>query len=235
MTTLKIVKPGFSFSNAILAAIGLMSLLAGVLLSSLVLFSLNDWWALFILFPGLILFGTGLILALALGVRNAIAMVFFGAGLVVTTVGLMFLFGADWGKWWPLMLMVPGLAAGLLGAAQVDIPAIRAWVRMHLWLGVDTILLGSVFLFNGLGRYPVLAAWYPFHWWGIFILLPGIGAFYNAADAVRSGLDGRHWSVRSLVAFGLAAIAVAAATFLGAGWTLQVALGLAAAGVAFIL
>jgi hypothetical protein len=227
--------PRPNISRAVPIAVGLMFLLVGALLSFLTLVPLTNWWSLFILFPGLILLGSGVILARALGGRNVVALWIAGVGLVVITVAAMFLLGADWGMWWPLMLIVPGAALGLLGTAYVGWAAARPWVRMHLWLGADVMILGLVFLSNNFCRNAILAAWYPFHWWGMFILMPGLGAFYNAAYAVRSGYDGRHWVVRSLAAFGLAACAVTLATFLNAGWELQVAAGLAASGILFIL
>jgi hypothetical protein len=235
MTNATARKPRLFFSRPIPAAVGLMFLLAGALLSILTLIPLTNWWSLFILFPGLIFLGAGAILAFALGWRNAVALWITGIGLIVSTVAAMFLLGADWGIWWPSMLIVPGAALGLLGAADVGRPAVRPWVRMHLWLGADVLILGLVFLMNNFGRNTILAAWYPFHWWGIFILMPGLGAFYNASNAVRSGFHGRHPVVRSLAAFGVAACAVTLATFLNAGWALQVAAGLASAGILFIL
>jgi hypothetical protein len=228
-------KPRPTVSQAVPVAVGLMFLLTGAFLSILTLVPLTNWWSLFILFPGLLFLGTGVILAFALGGRNAASLSFAGVGLVVCTVAVMFLLEADWGTWWPLMLIVPGAAFGLLGAADVNEPAARPWVRMHLWLGADVLCLGLLFLVNNFCRDAILTAWYPFHWWGIFILMPGLGAFYNAANAVRSGFDGRHLVVRSLAAFGLAACAVTLATFLNAGWALQVAAGLASAGILFIL
>jgi hypothetical protein len=225
-------KPRLIISRTIPMATGLMLLSVGAIL---VLVPLIYWWSLFILFPGLIFLGAGVVLGIALGWRNPMPLAFTGVGFVVATVGAMFLFGADWGIWWPLMLIVPGAAHGLLGMIKVDSPAVRPWVRMHLWFGVDVLLLGLVFLLNNFSRNAILTAWYPFHWWGIFILMPGLGAFYNAANAVRSGFDGRHLVVRSLAAFGLAACAVTLATFLNAGWALQVAAGLASAGILFIL
>ncbi|MGB7537552.1 MAG: hypothetical protein WBM17_03355 [Anaerolineales bacterium] len=225
-------KPRLIISRIIPMATGLMLLSVGAIL---VLVPLTYWWSLFILFPGLIFLGAGVVLGVALGWRNPLPLALTGVGFVVGTVGAMFLLGADWGIWWPLMLIVPGAAHGLLGMIEVDSPAARPWVRMHLWLGADVLLLGLVFLLNNFSRNAILTTWYPFHWWGIFILMPGLGAFYNAANAVRSGFDGRHLVVRSLAAFGLAACAVTLATFLNAGWALQVAAGLASAGILFLL
>ncbi|MBN2083792.1 MAG: hypothetical protein JW748_01110 [Anaerolineales bacterium] len=223
--------PRLIISRIIPVATGLMLLSVGAIL---VLVPLTYWWSLFILFPGLIFLVTGAVLGVALGWRNPLPLALTGIGFVVATVGAMFLLGADWEVWWPLMLIVPGAAHGLLGMIKVESPSVRPWVRMHLWLGVDVLLLGLVFLLNNFSRNAILTAWYPFHWWGIFILMPGLGAFYNAANAVRSGFDGRHLVVRSLAAFGLAACAVTLATFLNAGWALQTAAGLAAAGILFL-
>jgi hypothetical protein len=225
-------KPRLNISRIIPMAIGLMLLSGGAIL---VLVPLTYWWSLFILIPGLTFLGAGVILGIALGWRKPLPLAFTGVGLIVATVGAMFLLGADWGFWWPLMVIVPGAAHGLIGMIDVDSPAVRPWVRMHLWLGVDVLLLGLVFLLNNFSRNAILSAWYPFHWWGIFILMPGLGAFYNAANAVRSGYGGRHLVVRSLAACGLALCAVTLATFLNAGWALQAAAGLAAAGILFIL
>jgi hypothetical protein len=235
MTNAAARNPRPMISRAVPVAVGLMFLLSGALLSVLTLVPLTNWWSLFILFPGLIFLGTGAILAFALGMRHPTALSFAGVGLVVCAVAAMFLLGADWGFWWPVMVTVPGAALFLQGAARVDGPPIRPWVRMGLWLGADVLVLGLLFLVNNFLQDAILNAWYPFHWWGIFILVPGLGAFYNAANAVRSGFDGRHLVVRSLAAFGLAACAVTLATFLNAGWALQVAAGLASAGILFIL
>lgn len=235
MTDAIVRKPQSNTSRNATVAVGLLFLSAGALLSFLTLLPLTNWWSLFILFPGLILLGAGAILAAALGRRKGVTLWTAGVGGVVATVGAMFLLGMDWDFWWPLMVIVPGAALGLLGTAEVAWPPARLWVRMHVWIGADVLLLGLVFLVNNFLRNAVLAAWAPFHWWGIFILMPGLGAFYNASNAVRSGFDGRHWVVRSLAAFGSAVCAVALATFLNAGWALQAAAGLAAAGILFFL
>jgi hypothetical protein len=224
-----------TISQAVPMAVGLTFLVTGALLSIVSGVSLTNWWSLFILFPGLIFLATGAILAMILGGRNYGALLILGVGLVVSTVAVMFLLQVDWEKGWPLMLIVPGFAQFLLGTSDIEWPGFRQWVRMDLWIGADVLLLGLVFLVNAVSQNAVMNAWYPFHWWGLFILLPGLGAFYNAANAVRSGYDGRHLIVRSLAAFGLAASAVALATFLNAAWPPQVAAGLASAGIVFIL
>ncbi|MBN1440308.1 MAG: hypothetical protein JW929_12950 [Anaerolineales bacterium] len=213
MTNPSYQNPRSSVSRIVPTAMGLMFLLSGALLSVLTLASLTNWWSLFILFPGLIFLGTGAILAFTLGGRNPAALWFTGAGLVVSTVAVMF----------------------LLGTAEVGRPALRPWVRMRLWLGADVMILGSVFLVNNFSGNAVLDSWHPFRWRGMFIRLSGLGAFNNAANAGRSGFSGRHLVVRSLAAFGLAACAVTLATFLNAEWALQVAAGLASAGLLFIL
>ncbi len=235
MTTATVRKPRWNISLVAPIAVGILFLATGALLSALALARPANAWSLFILFPGLILLGTAALLAYTNGWRFAVAIWTAGVGLVLSTVAALFLAEADWGFWWPLMLIVPGAALALMGAADVPLPVFLPFVRMHIWLGADILILGIVFLVNNFTANAVLAAWQPFHWWGIFILIPGAGAFYNAANAVRSGFAGRHMVVRYLTAFGLAACAVALATFLNAGWELQTAVGLASAGLFFLL
>src|SRR4030042_1663875 len=127
MTNTTARKPRLIISRIIPMVTGLMLLFVGAIL---VLVPLTYWWSLFILFPGLIFLGAGVVLGIALGWRNPLPLAFTGVGFIVATVGAMFLLGADWGIWWPNMLIVPGAALGLLGTAAVDRPAVRPWGRM---------------------------------------------------------------------------------------------------------
>ena len=73
-----------------------------------------NWWALFIFVPGVYILTR---LAFAKWFEGSIPSELrekgFG-GLMLTLVGSMFLFELDWGTFWPLFLIVPGLAI-LLG------------------------------------------------------------------------------------------------------------------------
>jgi len=84
------------------------------LVSNLTGFTINNWWALFILIPAISNFGRAWQSyqndgRLSRAVRGSLT-----GGLILTLIASAFLFNLDWGLIWPLFLIIGGLAA-LLG------------------------------------------------------------------------------------------------------------------------
>jgi hypothetical protein len=157
---------------------GAALLLFGLLFMAGSLFTvpvLENWWSLFILLPGVLLLGLGRMLR---GDRtfSFLSRLCSGGGLVVTAVATMFALHLDWALWWPVMLVVPGTAVWLLGGTEAG-TAGKAWVRYARWLGITMMLLGVVFLLDQHQLISLQGLFGNFHWWGFFILIPGIGAF----------------------------------------------------------
>ena len=84
------------------------------LVSNLTGFTINNWWALFILIPAVSNFGRAWQSyqndgRLSRTVRGSLT-----GGLILTLIASAFLFNLDWGLIWPLFLIIGGFAA-LLG------------------------------------------------------------------------------------------------------------------------
>jgi hypothetical protein len=83
-------------------------------------FHLENWWAVFILIPALAAFGNAWNRYRETGGRlDSAARGSIIGGLIFTTVAAIFLFGLDWGRLWPLFLIIGGLAL-LLNAVLPD-------------------------------------------------------------------------------------------------------------------
>ncbi len=93
---------------------GLLLVLLGVVffLSVQGFVSWGDWWKYFIIGLGAILV-LDVLVRYVLGARRGAMFGRFITGLILASVGVVFLFGL--GKWWPLILIAAGLAI-LLGA-----------------------------------------------------------------------------------------------------------------------
>jgi hypothetical protein len=84
------------------------------LVSNLTGFVLNNWWALFILIPGIMSFVNAWNVYREDGRWSKRARGGLIGGLIITLVAVIFLFDLDWGNVWPLFLILGGLAV-LLG------------------------------------------------------------------------------------------------------------------------
>ena len=84
------------------------------LLGNFTNFHLDNWWALFILIPGLMTFANAWRARQEDGHWSKRARGSIIGGLAITLVALIFLFNLDWGKIWPVFLILGGVAA-LLG------------------------------------------------------------------------------------------------------------------------
>lgn len=77
-------------------------------------FQLHNWWALFILIPAIAILSNAYRAYNAAGrqvtyyVRNQIV-----GGLLILAVALIFLLGMDWGRLWPVFLIVIGIGVML--------------------------------------------------------------------------------------------------------------------------
>ncbi len=77
----------------------------------------QNWWAVFILIPAVAAFaGARRVYAGNGGVINAGVIGGVAAGCVLVLLSLLFLFGVDVGKFWPLILIVVGV--GVLSGAM---------------------------------------------------------------------------------------------------------------------
>ena len=92
---------------------GAVLILIGVifLLQNISGFSLNNWWALFILIPALASLGTAWRAYQAHGRLTAAVRAPLFGGLILLLVAALFLFNLDWGRFWPFFLIIAGLGA----------------------------------------------------------------------------------------------------------------------------
>lgn len=81
-------------------------------------FYLHNWWALFILFPALGSFGNAWQEYQANGRLSKSVRSSFIGGLFLALLAAIFLFDLDWGKIWPLFLIIGGI--GALWSSQSD-------------------------------------------------------------------------------------------------------------------
>lgn len=93
--------------GAILILIGLI-----FLVQNLTGFSLANWWALFILIPAVSSFGRAYSAYQSSGRLSGSARGALIGGLVLTFITFVFLFNLDFGKLWPVFLILGGI--GLL-------------------------------------------------------------------------------------------------------------------------
>ncbi len=166
--------------GATLLFIGLMFIAANLLDIG----RLENWWGLFILLPGLLFVVMGWRGRADNGRFPFVARFSVGSGLVVLTVAILFLLNLNWGTWWPLMIVMPGVALWLVGGANGGVE-VTAVLRLGRWFAVTMILLGLTFLADQLAFISLPALFGDMHWWGIFILLPGVGAFVEALRVIR--------------------------------------------------
>jgi hypothetical protein len=187
---------------------GATMVLLGVfyLLMTLGIGAIDNWWAIFILLPGLAFLGIAQAASQrANGRFNAIARFNVSMGVILLAVAGIFYVNLDWTTWWPIMVMASGAALFINGLTRPETTqsGVTAVASMTRWIGVTVGLLGLTFLVDQLGLIDLEAHFGNLGWWGIFITLPGIGAFITTARLY-------HWNGNrfSLGAMGLAVTGV---------------------------
>ena len=197
-----------------------------------------NWWAIFILIPAAGAFSTTVAVVQRSGRFNAAARSSLGSGIVLTTLAVMFLFNLDWGKWWPLMVIALGVSlilGGITDSSLHPLGAAGGFLNLGAWIGLAAVLLGFGFLFQNLQVFDP-AAWLPqgWRWWGLMILLPGIGALLNGFLLRKGQTTLRKFSSAGLVLIGLLACVIGGLAFFGLNWRLLTPLALIAAGLGFL-
>ena len=215
---------------------GLILIFLGVvfLLQQTLRFSLQNWWAVFILIPAVGNFGTAFALFRRAGRMTQGVRASFFSGLIVLMVALMFLLDLGWDLYWPLFVLLPGL--GLMFAG-LPLPGGRrrtSAVFAGPWLsftGLGAVLLGLGFLGQNLGWFN-LVEFMP-RWWAVPILCPALGGLIAAAW-LWLAKQARLAAISSLAA-ALIVGAVGLAALLSANWNLIWPVVLIAAGAVMLL
>jgi hypothetical protein len=194
-----------------------------------------NWWAVFILVPALSAL-SGAWFAFERSKRfDAAVRSALGGGLIILTVALMFMFGVDWNRWWPLMLIVPGFTIFINGFPDYRPgPAMGGLIGFSLWAGASIMLLGATFLANNLSLINLHSLFGSFQWWGIFILIPGIGALFNALMVFIRSDNHVTLAAQGFFILGLVICAVSALVLLGLDWNLLAPIMVIAVGIGFL-
>ncbi len=158
----------------------------------------ENWWSGFILLPAILFFGLGRTMWSGNGRFAFLPRLSTGLGLIIATTAFMFLFGLNWEVWWPLMIVMPGVAFWMLGGTRSSV-GVTAVLRLGRWLGFMMLLLGFTFLADQLNLVDLQAMFGSFHWWGFFIFIPGIGAFVEGLRVMRQST----WASMSLLFVGV--------------------------------
>lgn len=176
---------------------------------------LQNWWALFILIPALGSFGNAWNAWQKSGKFDRHARGALGGGLVILTVALMFLLNLNWVYYWPLMLIVPGFSM-LLGAIpdseMEKHQNLHHFAGLGVWFGAAAMLLGGAFLFKNLYTYEFTRLFGSSRWYGVFVIIPAIGAIVNGLMLFRE--NGNHFNMPSRVLLGIGLLMLVLAGFI---------------------
>ena len=194
-----------------------------------------NWWAAFIYIPVLGSIAGGISAFQKSGKFDATVRNSLGGVFMIGTVATLLLLGADWGDWWPLMVIATGfsmLLNGLSFADAAEHPSAARWSGLGLWFGLGTILLGVGFLGKTL-PIPMIADLlksYP-RWWAIPILVPGVGAFISALVVCIQNQLRPNWTVWGFSIIGICFTATGLFALLLLNWNLLGPIILIASGV----
>ena len=229
-------------SGNVMGALILIGLGVIFLLQRVGNFSLDNWWALFILIPAFGAFASAYRIWRSSGrLSYGVWTTFFG-GLFPLLVAAMFLFELDWGVYWPFFIILPGIGMLINGLAfrrtdgKTHIAVFNAHRPWLITIGASAIGLGLMFVLQRMGRLDPTTL-IPFEqWWGVFILIPAVGGLL-ATFLLLAG--GRSASLIIINLVATAAVAMAGmVALLNFDWNvmnyvLPIALILIGAGVLF--
>ena len=165
-----------------------------------------NWWALFIFLPVAGSLSTAWRDFLKSRRLDGKVRSSLGSALVVGTVAVLLLTGADWSHWWPAMLIAAGFSSMLSGIGYWD-PAehknLAAWGGFNAWTGAAVLLLGVGFLTKFL-PIPSLSGYIEgWRWWAAPILLAAFGAFVTATIVCYRNEWKMNWNTWGFVVIGV--------------------------------
>lgn len=223
----------FPWAGVVLVILGLVFLLRTFKVDFL-----QNWWALFILIPAIGSFGNSWNAWRKEGKFNNAARSSLGGGLVILTVALMFLLNLSWVIYWPLMVIVPGFSM-LLGSipdAKMEAhKSLHHFAGLGVWFGIAAMLLGGAFLFKNLDAYHFTRLFGSFRWYGIFVIIPAIGALINGFTLYHENGNHFHMPSRVLLGIGLLMLVVAGFILSPLPWNILYAVILIAVGLIVML
>jgi MFS family permease len=182
-----------------------------------------NWWALFIFLPVAGALSGAWSDFRKSGRINGKVLSGIGSALVIGTVGVLLLVGANWGNWWPVMLIAAGLSSVLGGFGYWD-PSehknLAAWAGFNAWTGLSVLLLGVGFLVQFLPIPSMTGFIDGWRWWAAPILLAAFGAFFTATIACWRNEWKMNWTVWGMVTVGVVVGVVGLFALAGLSWNL---------------
>lgn len=199
-------------------------------------FSFN-WWALFIFLPVLGSLSSAWDSLREDGRFTARVSGSLGSAVLVGTVATLLLFGMDWTRWWPIVVIAGGLSfflAGLGRFSGANQHTFSAFAHLGLWVGLSGMVWGAGFLATTL---PVLA-WQPYliiRWWAIPILIVGVGALINAFGLFWQTRHGANWAAWSMLVVAICVSVVGLLAYFALDWNLLFPVILIVCGLAILV
>jgi hypothetical protein len=214
----------------------LLILIGGILLIQNLGIGLKhfNWWALFIFLPVAGSLSTAWKDFLKSRRLDGKVCSSLGSALVVGTVGVLLLTGADWSHWWPVMLIAAGLSSMLSGIGYWN-PSehkhLAAWAGFNTWAGAGVLPLGVGFLAKFL-PIPSLTGYIEgWRWWAAPILLAAFGAFVTATVVCWRNDWKMDWTTWGFVTIGVVVAVVGLFALIGLSWNLLAPVALIGVGL----
>jgi hypothetical protein len=161
-----------------------------------------NWWALFIFIPVIGSLTTAWNSLRESGRFTAKASSSLGSAVLIGTVATILMFGMDWSRWWPLVVLAGGLSMFLAGIGKFEKlgnAGLSAMTRLGAWIGLGGMVLGFGFMIKtvplpGLTQYIT-----GYTWWAVPILIAGLGALVSAVGIFVENHSQMNWAVWSML------------------------------------
>jgi hypothetical protein len=196
------------------------------------------WWALFIFIP---VFGS---LSTAWdGIREGGRFTTkvggsLGSAVLVATIATILLFGLDWTRWWPLVILAGGFSMVMTGLGKMDRTTnstLSALSRLTSWVGLGGMALGLGFLVKTTpipALQPMITG---YQWWAVPILIAGLGALVNTLVIFFENEHQMDWTAWSMLLISVFILAIGALVLLRMDINLLFPIVLIACGLVILI